>query len=158
MKKWFIMIIGGIASGKSYIYNKYFNIIPCINIDDYTKQLSNNDFELARKKVSEAIKLAENDLKKYFKTGKSVVSQGTGAKIQGVLNKLKLAKEYGYKSCIVLVQTPIEIAQERNEKRAHKNERNLIPDYKIQRTNIYAKNNFHNYFKQKFDNFIIINN
>jgi len=72
--KIFVMIIGGVASGKSYIYEKNFKSLPLIDIDEYTKKLSNGDWEKARKFVDKAMHLAKTDLLNYFKNGESVVN------------------------------------------------------------------------------------
>ena len=39
-KKIFVMIIGGVASGKSFVYEKYLKHLPLLDIDKYTFKLS----------------------------------------------------------------------------------------------------------------------
>jgi len=143
----FIMIIGGVASGKSYVYEKHFSSIPLIDIDEYTERWSNGDWEKARKLVSKAIKAVESDIKKVFLTGKSVVNTGSGAGVNGVLNKFRWASDAGYSTAIVLVDVPLETALKRNQKRANDGGRNLIPDYKVERTNNAARENFKEFSK-----------
>jgi len=86
------------------------------------------------KLVSKAIKAVESDIKKVFMTGKSVVNTG----VNGVLNKFKWASDAGYSTADV----PLETALKRNQKRANDGGRNLIPDYKVERTNNAARENF----------------
>jgi len=140
--KIFVMIIGGVASGKSYIYEKNFNSLPLVDIDEYTKKLSNGDWEKARKFVAKAMQMAKVDLLNYFKKGESVVNTGAGGSIKGVQNKLKAAVAEGFKTCIVLVDVPEKKALERNQSRADLGARNLIPDYKVISSNKSARDNF----------------
>jgi len=140
--KIFIMIIGGVASGKSHVQELYFSGLKLIDIDEYTKRESGGDFELARKLVSKAIKNVEADLRKTFKSGQSVVNTGTGASVNGVINKFKWAKDAGFETAIVFVDVPLKTALKRNNTRAASGERNLIPDYKVERTNKQARENF----------------
>lgn len=151
----FVMIVGGVASGKSYFYEQNLKSIPLIDIDEYTTKWSNGDWEKARKLVGKAIKTVESDLKKMFATGESVVNTGSGASTAGVLNKLRWAEDAGYTTFIILVDVPLKTALERNKKRALKSERNLIPDYKVERTNTAARENF-KIFKKQYDFSLVV--
>jgi len=148
--KIFVMIIGGVASGKSYIYEKNFKSLPLVDIDEYTKKLSNGDWEKARKFVAKAMQMVKVDLLNYFKKGESVVNTGTGGRINGVQHKLKAAVAEGFKTCIVLVDVPEEKALERNKSRSELGDRNLIPDYKVISSNKSARDNF-KVFKKETD-------
>lgn len=143
----FIMIIGGTASGKSFCYKNNLSLFPLIDIDEYTFKLSNGDWELARKMVGKAIKMVEEDLFKMFNKRQSVVNTGTGASLAGVMKKITKAKECNMKTAIILVDVPLEVALQRNKERSLKGERNLIPDYKVERTNIQARENFSEFIK-----------
>jgi len=146
-KKIFIMIVGGVASGKSYFYDKHFSHIKLIDIDKYTEKAADGDWEEARKQVGPMIKKVESDIRDHFKTGVSLVNTGSGASTAGVLNKFKWAKEAGYKTAIVFVDVDVKTAQKRNRKRAKDGDRNLIPAYKVQRTNEDARKNFNTFRK-----------
>jgi predicted kinase len=144
----FIMVIGGVASGKSYFIDKNLRKhFPVVDIDECTEKESNGDWEKARKLVSKCIKITEDKLKDYFKRSESVVNQGSGASIPGVKNKLTWAKEAGMKTAIILVDVPLETALKRNQERANKGDRNLIPDYKVEKTNTNARENFKEFSK-----------
>jgi len=138
----FIMVIGGVASGKSFTYNKHFSSIPVVDIDIFKHQLSGGDWEIAKKMSSKAMKLVNNELEKYFSKKKSVVNMGTGATLGGVQKKLQLAKQAGMQTAIILVDVPVETAMYRNKLRASKGDRNLIPEYKVERSNNNARDNF----------------
>ena len=155
--KIFIMIIGGVASGKSYIYEKNFSKIKLVDVDEYVKKLSGGDWEKARKLVSKGVMAAKADLLKSFKDNKSVVHMGIGGSIKQTTNKFLWAKEKGFKTAIVLVDVSLDKALERNQSRADKGERNLIPDYKVQRSNTTSRENYKVY-KKITDYSIIIKN
>ena len=146
--KVFIMIIGGVASGKSHVYNELYSSFNLVDVDLYIanwkKSRNNQVLEQIKfsKVISRCIKTAEEELKNQFNIGNSVVNMGTGASLSGVLNKLRWARLKDYTSYIVLVDTPLEIALERNKLRAQKGDRNLIPESKVQRTNTAARSNF----------------
>lgn len=144
----FIMVIGGVASGKSYFIDKNLRgKLPVVDIDECTKKESGGDWEKARKMVSKCIKLTEDKLKEFFKRKESVVNQGAGSSIHGVRNKLQWAKEAGMKTAVILVDVPLETALKRNQERADKGDRNLIPDYKVEKTNTAARENFKEFSK-----------
>lgn len=156
-KNIFIIIIGGVSSGKTYIYHKKFSMFPLIDIDDYTFKLSGNDWEKARKMVNKGIQMVKADLLKMFQNQTSVVNSGTGSNINGVAQKFKMAKENGMKTAIVLVDVDIKKAMKRNQERYEKGGRNLIPDYKVEKTNKNAKENFKTFAKMTDYSLVIKN-
>jgi predicted kinase len=144
----FIIVIGGVASGKSYFIDKNLRKnFPVVDIDECTEKESGGDWEKARKMVSKCIKKVEKELQDYFKRGESVVNQGSGASIPGVRNKLQWAKDAGMKTAIILVDVDLKTALKRNQERADKGDRNLIPDYKVEKTNTNARENFKEFSK-----------
>ena len=144
----FIMVIGGVASGKSYFIDKNLRgKLPIVDIDEYTEKHSGGDWEKVQKLVSKGIKFVESELKEYFKRKESVVNQGLGASIPGVRNKLTWAKEAGMKTAVILIDVPLKTALKRNQERADKGDRNLIPDYKVEKTNTDARDNFKEFSK-----------
>lgn len=154
--KIFLLVIGGSASGKNYIYHKNFKF-DLVDVDKITHDLSGGDFEKARTLVAKAIAIAGKDIERAFESGKSIAQVTTGAGTKGVENKFLKAKEYGFKTALVLVDTDIKTALARQTKRAEAGEQGLIPDWKVEKTNIAAKETF-NSLKNKVDYSTIIKN
>lgn len=154
--KIFLLVIGGSASGKNYVYEKNFNF-DLVDVDAITKRLSGGDFEKARKMVSKAIAEANRELEDAFKSGKSIAQVTTGAGAKGVENKLKKAKEYGFETALLLVDTDWKVAYERNVKRAEDDKQGMIPDWKVEKTNKEARSTF-NQLKKDVDYSTIIKN
>lgn len=140
--KIFLLIIGGSASGKNYIHDKKFSKIDLVDIDKITKRLSGGDFEKARKMVSKAIAEANKEIESYFNKGKSVAQVTTGSGATGLINKIKKAESYGFKTAVVLVDVDVKKAIERNQVRADAGEQGLIPDWKVEKTNNAARDSF----------------
>jgi len=154
--KIFLLVIGGSASVKNYIYNKNFNI-ELVDIDAITAKLSNNNFEKARKLISKAIAIANKELETAFNNGKSIAQVSTGSGIKAVQNKFIKAKSFNFKTALVLVDTDINIAIKRNQERALLGKQGLIPDWKVQKTNNAAKETY-NKLKNSVDYSTIIKN
>ncbi len=144
----FIMIIGGAGSGKNFIYKKYFSHLPLFDVDEYILRLSGGDPQKAGKFVTKAIKELESDLQKQMqKDSNSVVSMGTGKSVHGVQNKFKFARDAGKEIAIIRVDVSPEVAFERSQARAQKEQRAEIPLFNIQKTNKMAKMNFRSFAK-----------
>lgn len=155
--KIFLLIIGGSASGKNYIYQKNFSKIPLIDIDKITTELSGGDFEKARSFVSKAVSIANKDIEKYLEQGKSVAQVSTGSGDKAVINKFNKAKEYGFKTALILVDVDIDKSIKRNQERANSGKQGLIPDWKVEKTNAAAKDTY-NKIKHLVDYSLIVKN
>jgi predicted kinase len=140
----FVLIIGGSASGKNYIYNKNFKNIPLVDNDQLTKELSGGDFEKARKLISKATAIANKRLTSAFEKKESICQVSTGGNQKGVENKLIKAKDYGMKTLLVLIDSDIKLAQKRNQERSNAGEQGLVPDWKVEKSNIKARETFNN--------------
>lgn len=152
----FLLVIGGSASGKNYIYNKNFKF-KLVDTDEITNRLSGGDFEKARKLVSTAVAEANRELEKSFSAGTSVAQVTTGAGAKGVENKLKKARSFGFKTALVLVDTDWKVAYKRNVKRSEDGKQGLIPDWKVEKTNKEARLTFKQ-LKASVDLSVIIKN
>ena len=155
-EKIFLLVIGGSASGKNYVYEKNFSF-DLIDVDKITDKLAGGDFEKARSMVSKAIAIANKELEKSFSEGKSVAQVTTGAGSKGVENKFKKAQSFGFKTALVLVDTDPKVAIERNQERAKNGKQGLIPDWKVEKTNAEARETF-NHLKAMVDYSLIIKN
>lgn len=153
----FILVIGGSASGKNYIYEKNFKGIPLIDNDEITKRLSGGDFSKVVKMISKATIEANKTLEKSFIKKKSIGQVSTGAQMKGTQNKIINAKSYGMKVALILIDVDIKKAQKRNKDRAATGHQSLIPDWKVEKTNLAARETF-NMLKNEADFSIIIKN
>ena len=156
-EKVFIMMIGGAASGKNYIAHKHFSELKLVDIDQYTKELSGGDFELARKFVAKGNAMVRKELEKSFKSGQSVVNVATGSGANAVIKKLKMAKENDFKTVLILIDVNIPTVLKRQALRAKSGTQGLIPDWKIEKTNKEAKMNFNDIAKESDYSLIIKN-
>jgi len=128
-----IFIIGGVGAGKNYIKNKLFGDIQMIDPDEHTNKLANGDVELQRKFVSQAIKWVNSEFEKMLKGSKSFVMMGTGANYTGYINRFQKAKDAGFATSIVFVNTSPEQAFKNNQKRIADGGRgSTIPDFKFE--------------------------
>ena len=123
------------------MYKNNFKL-PLVDVDEYTKKLSGGDFVKARKFVSKSIAIANKEIEKSFQNELSIAQVTTGAGTNGVKNKLKKAKDYGFETALVLVDTDWKVAYERNVQRASDGKQGLIPDWKVEKTNKEAKETF----------------
>lgn len=138
----FVMVIGGSASGKNYIYDKNFSSIPLVDNDEITKRLSGGDFEKARKLISKATAEANKMLLSAFSKKESIGQVSTGGNIKGVENKLIKAKSFGLTTILVLIDTDVKKAIKRNKDRAESGKQGLIPEWKVEKTNDSARETF----------------
>jgi predicted kinase len=155
-QKIFLLVIGGTASGKNYVYEKNFNF-ELIDVDKIAYDLAGGDLEKTRPMLSRAIALANKELEKSLSEGKSVAQVSTGAGVKGTQNKIKKAQSFGFKTALVLVSTDPKVAQERNQERAKVGAQGLVPDWKVQKTNDEARETF-NLLKTSVDYSTVINN
>jgi len=153
----FILVIGGSASGKNYIFNKNFSNIPLVDNDEITKRLSGGDFEKARKLISKATAEANKTLETAFKSKKSIGQVTTGSGKKAIENKINKAKSFDMKVAIILIDVDIKKAQKRNIERAEAGEQGLIPDWKVEKTNLAARETFNSVKSAADFNLIIIN-
>ena len=154
--KVFLLVIGGSASGKNYIFEKNFKL-PLVDVDKITHRLSGGDFEKARKLVAKAVAEANKEIDASLKAGKSVAQVTTGAGAKAVENKLKKAKEFGFKTALVLVDTDWKVAYDRMVKRADAGKQGFIPDWKVEKTNKEARDTYKS-LKSHVDFSVVIKN
>jgi predicted kinase len=140
----FVLVIGGSASGKNYIFEKNFKNIELIDNDQITKELSGGDFEKARKLISKATAIANKRLEKAFQEHRSVGQVSTGSNQKGVENKLIKAKSYAMKTALILIDADVKKAIKRNKERAQAGKQGLIPEWKVQKTNENARETYNN--------------
>ena len=125
----YVLVAGAIGAGKSYIVNKYLSDLHIIDIDENTLKLGNGVYDGAN--VRESMTLTFAEVKAQFKKNESFVQQGTSANLQSTINKMKLAKEYGFTTILLLIDTDPKQAYINATTRV---DRNNISSTKIKRT------------------------
>jgi len=152
----FILILGGPASGKNFIYEKYFNNFDLVDVDKIVKSLGGT-LENYTDFIGPALKIAKEELIEHFENNKSVVQVSNGANIKGTYNKFLLAEKYNFNTALILVDTDVQIALKRNKERASKGLQLLVPNEKVIANNKKARDTF-NELKNKVDFNLIIKN
>lgn len=128
----FVIVMGGSGSGK----NHYINNHPLY------KNYKLIDVDAMRADTGTNISNIKPQLTAAFKTGVDVAHPMTGAgNIVAITNKLLLAKENGYETTLVFVDTPLQTAIKRVRTRASSGGHD-VPDWKIEKTNLGARENF----------------
>ena len=139
----YVYVIGGSASGKNYWYENNLADIPLVDIDEFVKRLAKETGNDPRKLVSKGIALVNKELTDKFTNGISVGQTGTGGNTKGVYNRLKKAKDAGFETALILVDTDPEEAIARNQQRVQSGGHgDTLSDDKIRRTNEYARKTF----------------
>lgn len=127
-----IVIAGGTGSGKSFIADSMFKGLPVVFIN------SDNDFEVKMKKSGMSLKMdnsSDEDVNKRDKIRSSakkitkikannwinsllpVIVDGTGKEYEKIKDQRKVLLELGYDVSMIFVNTSLDVALERNQKR-----------------------------------------
>ena len=125
----YILVAGAIGAGKSTIVNKYIPNFLVIDPDVNTMVIGEGKYD--SKNVSKSIALTKKQVQYCLEHQKSFIQQGTSANLKSTINKLKDAKNKGFKTVLLYIDTPLETSIKNVSKR---NERSSIPNYKIERT------------------------
>ena len=105
---YYILMCGSVGSGKNYIVQTYLNHIPMIDIDYEVIKLGNGLYDT--KNITRAKLNLETLKNQYFLNKTSFIHQGTSANFNNTLVKLKNAKDHGFKTILIYVNTPIEVS------------------------------------------------
>jgi cytidylate kinase len=125
-----VFLAGGPGSGKSFVANDMLggSGLKTINSDmvyEYMaqkKQLDLRDPEQVASPDGQEIRnhsktLADRRKNIYLDGRLGIIIDGTGKDVQKVADSIKVMKDLGYESMMIFVNTSLEIAQERNDKR-----------------------------------------
>jgi len=127
-----VIVAGGPGSGKSFIVDKTFGGTGAriVNSDEFTEHLlqKNNlpmvfqrsDTDVGQKQTEiryKAKELATNKALNFFNGMLPVIIDGTGAKYDKIMDQKKALEEFGYDVSMLFVNTPLEVALDRNQKR-----------------------------------------
>lgn len=132
MNPQFVMVIGGAGSGKNYYIGRHptYRSYKLLDVDEF------------RATSERSISNITPALKSALSTGVNIAHPATGAgSIQAILNKLKMAKDAGYETTLVFIDTPPEQAAKNVEKRAAGGGHS-VPEWKIEKTNEMSRLNY----------------
>ncbi len=161
-----IFLAGGPGSGKSYVVNKTtkghgFKIINSDNMFEKIlkdKGLTTTPEDIYSDKGQElrgkAKKLIKKQQQMYIKGRLGLIIDGTGKNLIKIKSQSDSLREIGYDTMMIFVNTSLDVALERNEKR----QRTLPVDQVTKMWEGVQKNigSFQSYFGNK--NFIIVDN
>jgi predicted ABC-type ATPase len=132
MNPQFVMVIGGSGSGKNYYISRHptYRSYKLLDVDEF------------RAASERSISNITPALKSALSSGVNIAHPTTGAgSIQAILNKLKMAKDAGYETTLVFIDTPPEQAAKNVKKRAAGGGHD-VPDWKIEKTNEISRLNY----------------
>lgn len=117
--KLFVSIGGGIGAGKTFIAKKFITL-PVIDVDDFVANVNEGKYDrsnlaLGRKKFNMALMEA-------LEFNQSFVHIGTNANLNGTKNRLTIAKQNGFTTILVFVDTNPEKAIQQVEGREERTE------------------------------------
>lgn len=138
----YVFVMGGSASGKNFWTEKNLSSLPLVDTDEVVKQITKPEDD-PRKHLNKAIASVNKQIDKNLASDKSFVQTGTGANYKGLYNRLKKAKDAGFKTAVILIDADPKVAIERNKKRvAEGGHGATLPDEKIIRTNKFARESY----------------
>lgn len=114
-KPFYIVVAGSVGSGKSFIVDRDLKDIHIIDPDKFTVELGNGVYD--SKHVAKSMAMVKKAVLEKLSNKETFIQQGTSANLQSTINKLKNAKEHGYKTVLLYIDTPIEQAIKQIEKR-----------------------------------------
>jgi predicted ABC-type ATPase len=145
----FVIVMGGSGSGKNHFisHNSKYSSFKLIDVDAMRADLSTNISSI-KPALMEAMKL-----------GVDIAHPTTGAgNLAAITNKFKMAKDFGYDTTLILIDTPAEISMKNVKKRFSAGGHD-VPAWKIQKTNEEARKNFDLASESQFvDNSEVVSN
>jgi predicted ABC-type ATPase len=110
----YIVVAGSVGSGKSFVVKRDLNI-DTIDPDEFTMALGKGVYD--GKNVAKSMSMVKKSVSERLSNKQTFLQQGTSANLQSTINKLKKAKEMGFKTVLLYVDAPIEQALKQIEKR-----------------------------------------
>ena len=142
--KLFVSVGGGIGAGKSFLTKKFVEL-PIIDVDDFVTEVGGGTYD--RSKLNAGRNKFKLALDKALQGDESFVHMGTNANLNGAKNRLTKAKENGFTTVLVLIDTNPETAKKQSMKRVESGERNPIPKERIVQSHDDALQVFENLIK-----------
>lgn len=140
LKPLYILVAGGVGSGKSFIVDKNLDV-DVVDPDKFTVELGDGFYD--EKNVAKSMALVKKAVKDKLNGKQTFLQQGTSANLQSTMNKLKVAKENGFTTVLLYVDTPVEQAFAQIEKRVSTGGHGKTIDIKkVEKTSAGAKLTF----------------
>lgn len=147
---------GSASSGKSYVISKITagSIQPrIVNTDKLTEYYMQFKPDFNWKEHSSEIKqMTKKQLANYLNSMLPLWIDGTSANVSAVLRRKGILQSLGYDTAMIFVNTPVETAIKRNEKRGRTVDRDFLE--RAYKKTQQAKQ----YYSTEFNNFTEINN
>lgn len=144
-KPMFVVVCGGIATGKSHVMRKYVTApYRTIDMDEYMTLLGFTNYDKQGPEWKLAMKAADYHINFYKSFKAPIISQGTGASLHWLKFRLKAAKLDGYATALVHIYAPLHQALAQNEQRRKKGQHFVKPEEisLIRETAVLAQTNF----------------
>lgn len=141
-KPLYVLTVGGMAVGKSFVVSRFIKTIPVMDVDDIMKQLKYVDYSRAH--FSKAMKLIAEKIKTAMDNKESIIAMGTSSDLSFSIDKLFNAKMNGYTTVLLFIDASYEQAVRQNEERKEKGERAVAAEkgYRIRQTNTGSANTY----------------
>ncbi len=170
-----IFLAGGPGSGKSTVASELFDLPKDLSVNRFGLKVINSDIEFERmlhqmgistdlSKLSgedfkrltsgkdsvreKAKRIAKKKLEMYRKSKLGLIIDGTGDSIESIQTKKRIMEQHGYDCYMIFVNTSLEVAMQRNNKRDRK-----IPEDLLSQMWFSCQNNighFQNIFGNNF--------
>ncbi|MCY3803497.1 MAG: zeta toxin family protein [Gammaproteobacteria bacterium] len=119
MMKQLILMMGGPASGKSYIRGRMFGEMMAIDSDTIKREHPDYDERVPSMEIhSWSSSLASQRAEDAIESGESFVFDGTGSTAEKYVKLIKRAHRAGYRTRLVYVACDLQTALERNRERS----------------------------------------
>lgn len=110
----YILLAGSLGSGKSFIVKRDLDV-DTVDLDVFTMELGAGVYD--KKNVGKAMAMLKKAIAERLSNGQTFVQQGTSANLQSTINKIKNAKNHGFITVLLYVDTPVDQAIRQVEKR-----------------------------------------
>lgn len=121
----YVVISGGIATGKTHIVRKYLSAYRIMDIDDYMVRHGYTDYDRQGEQFSHAMRLIDADIQETKRNHIPMVSMGTAANYDFLHFRLIEARQHGYETAVLQVRCSLEQALAQNAQRRERGEHHV---------------------------------
>lgn len=154
-----VFMAGHPGAGKTYTLSKIKSgsIEPRVVNTDKLFFIFKDWFDEGWSEISPAVKdISLNQLALYINSVLPLAIDGTAGKPEAILRRRGLIESFGYDTGMIFINTSLETALERAEKRGKGHGRRVDPDFIKQSYDYIQK--IKNWYRSKFDDWLEINN